>query len=315
MLPRAVRHLCIWGASDILHIVLRRPGFHRILFAVNGSPHSAAAVPVVAAIAGKSHGEVLVAHVWSPDDVRLEHDDELSRGRNDDRDVSAVVARLRAAGVAAVGESTGATSDSVAALISSQADTFDADLIVLGNRGLSELHTFLIGSRTQQVLLQATRPVLAVRNIKPGLRSGMRRVVLVLDGSGDDESVVQAGIDMSQPAAAQVEVMDFGNRNERWVGAVHSHLAKHGVSHTWRQVRDAGNAGDEILTAVQNTRTDCVVIAATQSRLRSRLAPGLTAKLLQSCPCPLLVAPAHELSNLQFTPLGAIASSAPRQNA
>jgi nucleotide-binding universal stress UspA family protein len=312
MSPRAFRHLCATRVRDILHIVSRRPGYHRILFAVNGSPHSAAAVPVVAAIAAKSHSEVLVVHVWSPDDTLLEDDDELSRRRNDDPDVSAVVSRLLAAGVAAVGESRGATSESVAAFIGSRADTFDADLIALGNRGLSELHTFLIGSRTQQVLLQATRPVLAVRNVKPGLRSGIRRVVVVLDGSGDDESTVQAGIDIAQPAAAGVEVMDFGNRTDRWIGAVDSHLAKHGVSHTWRRVRDGGNAGDEILTAVRSARTDFVVIAATQSRLRSRLAPGLTAKLLQSCPCPLLVAPTRELSKIRSMPLGAAASGTPR---
>jgi nucleotide-binding universal stress UspA family protein len=292
--------------------VSRRPGFRRILFAVNGSPHAAAAVPVVAAIAGKSHSEVLVVHVWSPDDAVLEHDDELSRGRNDDPDVSAVVARLHAAGVAAEGESKGATSESVAAFIRSRADTFDADLIVLGNRGLSELHTFLIGSRTQQVLIQATRPVLAVRNVTPSSRSEIRRVVLVLDGSGDDESIVQAGLDIAQPAAARIEVMDFGNRNSRWIGVLDNHLAKHGVSHTWRHVRDVRHAGDEILAAVQNTRTDFLVIGATQSRLRSRLAPGLTAKLLQSSPCPLLVAPSHELSKIRSMPMGATASGRPR---
>jgi nucleotide-binding universal stress UspA family protein len=311
MSPRAVRHLCQSGVRDILHIVMSRTGFHRILFAVNGSQHSAAAVPVVAAIAGKSHSEVLVVHVWSPDDIVLEHDDELSRRRNDDPDVSAVVERLRAAGVAALGESRGATTESVAAFIGSRADTFDADLIALGNRGLSELHTFLIGSRTQQVLIQATRPVLAVRSVKPGLRNGIRRVVLVLDGSGDDESVVQAGMDVAQPAKAGVEVMDFGNRNDRWIGGVDNQLTKHGVAHTWRRVRDGRHAGDEILAAVQNTRADLLVIGATQSRLRSRLAPGLTAKLLQSCPCPLLVAPARELSKIH-TPVGAAASGTPR---
>jgi nucleotide-binding universal stress UspA family protein len=195
--PRAVQHLCVTGFRDILHSVSRRPGFHRILFAVNGSPHSAAAVPVVAAIVSNSQSELLVVDVWSPDDSVLEHDDELSRRRNDDPDVSAVVERLHAAGVAAMGESHGATSESVAVFIGGRANTFDADLIALA-------------------------------------------------------------------------------------------------------------------------RTDFLVIAATQSRLRSRLAPGqrlapgLTAKLLQSCPCPLLVAPARELSTIRLTPLGAAASGRPR---
>jgi nucleotide-binding universal stress UspA family protein len=242
----------------------------------------------------------------------LEHDDELSRRRNDDPDVSAVVERLRAAGVAAVGESRGATSESVAAFIGRRADTFDADLIALGNRGLSELHTFLIGSRTQQVLLQATRPVLAVRNVTPSSRSDIRRVVLVLDGSGDDGPIVQAGLAIAQPASARVEVMDFGNRNSRWIGVLDNHLAKHGASHTWRHLGDGRHAGDEILAAVRSTRADVLVIGAPQSRLRSRLAPGLTGKLLQSCSCPLLVAPAHELSKVRCMPMGATASGGPK---
>jgi nucleotide-binding universal stress UspA family protein len=273
----------------------RTPGFKRILFAVNGSQHSAAAVPVVCALAGNSQAEVIVLHVCSPDDVRLQDDDVLSRGRNDGANVSAIVERLRAAGVSAVGESLEATSLSVAAFIVSRANALDVDLITLGNRGLSELHSFLIGSRTQQVLAQTTRPVLAVRNVKPRRASGIGRVVVALDGFGD-QSLLRACVDVAQPSSADVEVLHFGNQNERSVIPVADRLAKHGITPTWRSARGGKHAADEILAAAQNPRAGVLIIGATRPGTSSLLAPDVVNTLLQTCPCPLLVVPGRDLT-------------------
>jgi nucleotide-binding universal stress UspA family protein len=277
---------------DTLPIVQQTLGFHRILFAANGSEHSAAAVPMVAAIARKSQAEVLVSHVWNPDDVRLGHDDELSRRRNNEMYVNAVVERLSAAGVSAVGESVATTNESVAAFIVSRADSFDADLIAMGNRGLGELHSFLIGSRTQQVLARATTPVLAVRRAKSRGRRGIVRVVLALDSSSDTAKAVQACVDIAQPASAQVEVIDFGKRNDRRLNAVFDRLARHRITPTWRHARNDFHAADEIVTAASDFRADLLVIGSTHLRVRT-LAPSVMTRLLQSCPCPVLVAPAE----------------------
>jgi nucleotide-binding universal stress UspA family protein len=280
---------------ETLPIVRRRPGFNRILFAVNGSEHSAATVEVVAAIAGTSQSDVLVLHVWNPADVPLAHDDDVSRRRNDETNVSAVVERLRGVGISASGESHGATSDSVAAFITSRADSFDADLIALGNRGLSELHSFLNGSRTQQVMAEASRPVLAVRNVKPHRASRIGRVVLALDGSGDYDCMVQACIDVAQPASAEVEVTNFGVRNERRLLAVADRLAKHGVTAILRSARDRNHAADQILSAVLHPRADLLIIGAPHARAGALVAARVMNRVLQSCPCPLLVAPARDL--------------------
>jgi nucleotide-binding universal stress UspA family protein len=291
----------------------RNPGFNRILFAVNGSQHSAAAVPVVSALASNSQAEVIVLHVGSPDDVRLRDDNLFSRGRNDETNVTAVVERLRAAGVSAVGESREATAHSVAAFIANRAESLNVDLIALGNRGLSELHSFLIGSRTQQVLAQATRPVLAVRNVKPRRASGISRVVIALDGSGDHAGVVQACIDVAQPASAEVEVIHFGNRNERWLSAVADRLARYGVTPRWRSARGGEYAADEMVASAESLRADLLIIGSTHPGARSLLAPGVMNRLLQTCPCPLLVVPGRDQaktrsasvarSNSSLTPL------------
>jgi hypothetical protein len=41
-----------------------------------------------------------------------------------------------------------------------------------------------------------------------------------------------------------------------------------------------------------------VVIGPTHHRIRTRLAPEVMTRLLQSCPCPLLVAPAREAAKV-----------------
>jgi nucleotide-binding universal stress UspA family protein len=281
---------------DTLPIVQRSPGFHRILFAVNGSEHSEATVPIVAAIAHKSHADVLVSHVWNPNDVRLGHDDLLSCRRNEETCVDAVVERLSAAGVSAAGESVGKTNESVAAFIVSRAASYHADLIAIGNRGLSELHSFLVGSRTQQVLARATSPVLAVRHAKYGGGRGIGRIVLALDGSTDCSNAVRACVEIAPPASAQVAVIDFGKRNGRWLSAVSARLAKHGMTPTWRHARNDFHATDEIVAAASDFRADLLVIGPTPRRGRTLLARDVMTRLLQSCPCPLLVAPAAELA-------------------
>jgi nucleotide-binding universal stress UspA family protein len=272
-------------------IVLRTPGFHRILFAVNGSEHSAATVPLVTAIAAKSHAEVLVLHVSNPDDVRLEHDDDLSRRRNDEIHINTIVNRLSAAAISATGESPMATDDSVAAVIANRAGSFNADLIAMGNRGLSELHTFLIGSRTQQVLARATTPVLAVRNAKHRPGRGIDRVVLALDGSVDPAYAVQACVDIAQPASAELDVIDFGKRNDRRLSQAIEELAQHGITPRWRHARGDRHPADEILALVSDSRADLLIIGPTAAPIRGGLGPEVMTRLLQSCPCPLLVAP------------------------
>lgn len=274
--------------------VLRTPGFHRILFAVNGSEHSAAAVPLVTAIAAKSHAKVLVLHVCSPSDVRLGDDDDLSRRRNDEIRLSTIVNRLSAAAISATGESSKATDDSVAALIANRAGSIGADLIAMGNRGLSELHTFLIGSRTQQVLARATVPVLAVRNAKHGPGRDIGRVVLALDGGIDSASAVQACIDIAQPASAEVDVIDFGKRNDRRLSLALEELVQHGINPRWRHARGDHQPADEILALVSDSRADLLIIGPTQASVGGRLGPEVMTRLLQSCRCPLLVVPTRK---------------------
>jgi nucleotide-binding universal stress UspA family protein len=126
--------------------------------------------------------------------------------------------------------------------------------------------------------------------------------------------MVQACVDVAQPASAEVEVIYFGNRNDRWLGGVADRLAKHGVTPTWRSARGGNHSADEILAATLNPRADLLIIGARHPQDRSLLAPDVMNRVLQSCPCPLLVAPARDLAKTRCAPLAA-APSRMRQRA
>ena len=280
-------------------------GFRRILFAVNASEHSAAAVPVVAAIAAASHATVRVLHVWSPDDARLGRHEEVAGALEESELVDSVVDKLRAAGVAADEESAAAMSDQVATLIRERADSFDADLIAIGNRGLSELHNILVPSRTQQVLAHADRPVLAVRHTgrrvrvhtiddfgrSSGIDHRFRRVVLALDGDSDHACAVHACIDIARPAASEVDVIHFGARDDPQIRAVVTGLATYGLKATWQRADDDKHPADEIIGAVSRAGADLLIIGARQAGAWSLFVGDVTHRVLESCPCPVIVAP------------------------
>ena len=77
--------------------------------------------------------------------------------------VEAAVRDIKDAGVSARGEVYRAPYGSAASAIVTEAEATDADLIVMGSRGLGELAGLLVGSTAHKVLHLAHCPVLVVR--------------------------------------------------------------------------------------------------------------------------------------------------------
>jgi nucleotide-binding universal stress UspA family protein len=61
------------------------------------------------------------------------------------------------------------------------ADTHDADLIVVGSRGLGAVHTAIFGSVSKALVTRSHRPVLVVKS--PSRREPKRDHALVHDGA------------------------------------------------------------------------------------------------------------------------------------
>ena len=136
--------------------------FEKILLAVDGSESSEVATQTAIGFAAKTGASVEVVHV-------REHDIIVSKaGSGPDLEtreeagvlLSGVVDKLKDAGLTAHGTMRQAPTSRVAHEIIAAADEAGADLIVVGNRGLSSFSGMLLGSVSNKLVHLAGRPVL-----------------------------------------------------------------------------------------------------------------------------------------------------------
>jgi nucleotide-binding universal stress UspA family protein len=129
--------------------------FERILVAVDGSPQGGKTVPVAVDLASKYGSGVVVVHVR--EHGRFEGTDvDLGPPVEAEELVDAVLERFRAA-IRHV--SPGDTPKQIVDV----ADGWQADLIVLGTRGMTEWKSLVLGGVANKVVQHAACPVLLVR--------------------------------------------------------------------------------------------------------------------------------------------------------
>ena len=136
--------------------------FQRILVAVDGSPQSGKTIPVAVDLAGRYGSTVTVVHVREYE--RYEGADvDLGPPITAEDLVAGVVDRFREAGVEARGEirrvAVGRTPDQIVEV----AKESEAELIVMGTRGMTEWKSLLLGGVANKVVHHATCPILLVR--------------------------------------------------------------------------------------------------------------------------------------------------------
>jgi nucleotide-binding universal stress UspA family protein len=136
--------------------------FERIVLAVDGSPQSSKTIPVALDLAQRYGSTVVVVHVR--EHTRYEGSDVDLGPPVPARDlVEQVVTMLDTAGVEARGEirrvSPGETPEKIVEI----ARESEADLIVIGTRGMTEWRSLLLGGVANKVVHHAHCPVLLVR--------------------------------------------------------------------------------------------------------------------------------------------------------
>ncbi|MGI9658894.1 MAG: universal stress protein [Gaiellaceae bacterium] len=124
----------------------------RILVATDGSPSALDAVKVGVDLAQEDGAEVVAIHVASAD----------GRDSPDPLPLDSAVSVARDHGVEL--ETHLAVGDDVVEVISELADQLDADLVVVGSRGLNAALSSLLGSVSRGLAAQCPRPVLVVRS-------------------------------------------------------------------------------------------------------------------------------------------------------
>jgi nucleotide-binding universal stress UspA family protein len=137
--------------------------YDRLLVAVDHSEVSPRVVAAAKDLALLSKGKVWVLHLLEKEvyaqlgDVPSESDQEADQAVRDGVDV------LRQAGVEAEGEVRPTTFGHAAREILADAKEHDADVIVMGSRGRSDLTGSILGSTAHKVIHLTDRPVLVIR--------------------------------------------------------------------------------------------------------------------------------------------------------
>ena len=136
--------------------------FQRILIAVDGSPKSEQTIVIGLDLAGRYGSTVTVVHVREYE--RYEGSDvDLGPPIPAEELVGGVLTRFRELGIEAHGEIRRVSSGDTPEQIVEIAEMAEADLIVLGSRGLSEWKSLVLGGVANKVVQHATCPVLLVR--------------------------------------------------------------------------------------------------------------------------------------------------------
>lgn len=139
--------------------------FKSILLALDGSPHSLAALDVACSIAGERGGRIVAVHASSP--VPHLHGHHID-WRNDDSEENRAAVRIaREASERAAREPRLAFEPHImfgepAGELLAAATRFAVDTIVIGARGCGGFEALLIGSVADAVVKQARVPVLVV---------------------------------------------------------------------------------------------------------------------------------------------------------
>jgi nucleotide-binding universal stress UspA family protein len=137
--------------------------FERVLLAVDGSEHSERAIQVAGELAKKFGSEVLVLNAREV--LLMTRSSPVGKETTEQSQtlVRQVAERLAKDGVNARGESVSIVESGAAKEILEEARKFEANLIVMGTRGHSQLAGLMLGSVASKVVHHAECPVTVVR--------------------------------------------------------------------------------------------------------------------------------------------------------
>jgi nucleotide-binding universal stress UspA family protein len=136
-----------------------------IMVATDGSATATAAIDAAIELAAEEDAELVFAHVisildFAPEVNAMDAPAERMPRAEDDTILSDAIARARGGGIAATTELLiGYPPQQILRV----ARDIDADVIVIGTRGLGPVKSAVLGSTSREVLAKADRPVMVVR--------------------------------------------------------------------------------------------------------------------------------------------------------
>ena len=195
---------------------MKRPRFSRIILATDGSPESDAAVDWTIAFAKAAAASVDVVHVWNLG-VHHRHGvwDVETRSEAESL-MNETVTDLSAAGIPAVGQVMHADVTHVAAAIAETARQSQADLVVVGSRGISDWQSMIQHSVSHQLLCALHCPLLIVHAKPDSSKNGFQRVLAAIAGADDVLPAIRAAMAAASEPGTEVLVVHVA---QSFVGA------------------------------------------------------------------------------------------------
>jgi nucleotide-binding universal stress UspA family protein len=294
----------------------------RILCAVDGSECSQWGVQALEALAGRESEAVTLLHVVDPSALRA------GRGRNPVAEKRALAAMEKAGGIllreaersarVALGQAaTGPRTTlhrvlahgPLARTIVRRARHANADLIIIGSRGLSDIRGFLLGSVSRQIASSAPCSVLVVKQPLPKLT----HVTLAVDDSKHSRAAARflrshilpesatttifssaerpvTDLAIRYLSKAQVEELERPvlERATRLVAALRDEFLKEGYTVVTDVQMD--HVIDRIVKQVEADHADLLVVGSRDLTKSERLHLGsVSESLLRHAPCSVLI--------------------------
>jgi nucleotide-binding universal stress UspA family protein len=278
----------------------------RILVATDGSESAEAAVSLAASFAQTSGASVEVVHVWSLE-VRHRHGVWDLETHSEARTlVESTVDRLRGLDVDAEGDILDADCSHVAGALTEAVRKYDADLVVVGSRGLSDWQSLVSAhSVSHQLLTKVDCPVLIVRGPSPASEHRSKRILLAIAGGDDIEPGVAAAVAAAASPGSAVLVVHVAQTfyadqgltyvesdeeiKETLVRAT-ALLTAAGVARD-TIVAPSGPVAERVIEVAARWGADIIVIGSSRmGDLGSLLLGSVTHSLLRTSDRPVLVA-------------------------
>ena len=181
-----------------------------------------------------------------------------------------------------------------AARISALADARDARVIVVGTRGVGAAQSALLGSVSQELAADASRPVIVVPEQSDG-KFGPGPVVCGVDGSEHAQAAAQVAAQMAQDLQCALTLVSVRTSRRTGDGVAAGLSAMTAVTAAVEHVERAVISGDPAIELIRAAadRNAALLIVGSRGRgpVRAALLGSVSAATARHAHCPVLIVP------------------------
>ena len=194
---------------------------------------------------------------------------------------------------------------------------FDADLVVMGARGLRGIKSRIVGSVTRLVAIQSPKPVLIVK-LSQGEISGKIKILLATDGSGHSDAIAKVLSSIPFPDDTEITIINvifsaFSDIPERFAMEINDRIkdslastrekefkesekiiakTREYLSKRFSKIQDITHSGfpsTEILNTADSSKTDIIVVGSSGMRGVKGMLGSVSRNILNQSRCSVLI--------------------------